>query len=271
MIMAKRRAIRVLVFASLLAICWGYEMKRVEAQRSLRSNIMVVLWDETSDTDPAAAGTAFGSLFGGPQLGYNYLPAISLCRSSPTSTISTHISPQHGEYIGELELRYSLFSQPGKLRLMGWANIANAGSYSGALAVPVTTPNYPDITLTRQVRSNYGFRRQCARTRSPGKDGEQSVSEAGIPASVLAAISRRPLRTGIGRRTVIIGEGFGLGPRPVIVLVADVVGEPMKAGMVMGPRLYQARRYGQGGQDYGGGDLQLGHLDSPATPEGKTS
>ena len=106
---------------------------------------------------PAAAGTAFGSLFGGLQLGYNYLPAISLCRSSPTSTISTHISPQHAEYIGELELRCSLFSQPGKLRLMGWANIANAGSYSGALAVPVTTPNYPDITLTRQVRSNYGF------------------------------------------------------------------------------------------------------------------
>jgi carbohydrate-selective porin (OprB family) len=56
-----------------------------------------------------------------------------------------------------LELRYSLFSQPGKLRLMGWANIANAGNYSDALALPVTTPNYPDITLTRQVRTNYGF------------------------------------------------------------------------------------------------------------------
>ena len=40
---------------------------------------------------------------------------------------------------------------------MGWANIANAGSYADALAMPVTTPNYPDITLTRQVRTNYGF------------------------------------------------------------------------------------------------------------------
>ena len=35
-----------------------------------------------------------------------------------------------GEYIGELELRYSLVSQPGKLRLMAWANRANMGSYA---------------------------------------------------------------------------------------------------------------------------------------------
>jgi len=65
--------------------------------------------------------------------------------------------PGHGEYIGELELRYSLFSQSGKLRLMGWTNIANAGSYADALAMPVTTPNYPDLTQTREVRTNYGF------------------------------------------------------------------------------------------------------------------
>ena len=68
---------------------------------------------------------------------------------------------ERGEYIGELELRYSLFSQPGKLRLMGWANIANMGSYAEALAMPVTTPNYPDITLTRQVRDELRLRRQC--------------------------------------------------------------------------------------------------------------
>ena len=62
-----------------------------------------------------------------------------------------------GEYIGELELRYSLFSQPGKLRLMAWANRANMGSYAEAVAEPIITPNYPDITLTRAVRTNYGF------------------------------------------------------------------------------------------------------------------
>jgi high affinity Mn2+ porin len=83
--------------------------------------------------------------------GYFLVPTVS-----NVSTFDTHI-PDHGEYIGELELRYSLFSQPGKLRLMGWANSAKAGSYSEAVALPPTSPNYPDITLTRKLRINYGF------------------------------------------------------------------------------------------------------------------
>jgi high affinity Mn2+ porin len=83
--------------------------------------------------------------------GYFLVPVVSNVNSYDT------LIPEHGEYIGELELRYSLFSQPGKLRLIGWANIANMGSYADALAMPVTTPNYPDITQTRRVRTNYGF------------------------------------------------------------------------------------------------------------------
>jgi high affinity Mn2+ porin len=63
----------------------------------------------------------------------------------------------HGQYVSELELRYSLFSEPGKLRLMDWFSLANMGSYAAALAEPITTPNYPDITLTRTTRTNYGF------------------------------------------------------------------------------------------------------------------
>jgi len=62
-----------------------------------------------------------------------------------------------GEYIGELELRYSLFAEPGKLRLMAWANHANMGSYAAALAEPTSLPTYPDMTLVRQVRTNYGL------------------------------------------------------------------------------------------------------------------
>lgn len=83
--------------------------------------------------------------------GYFLVPTVS-----NVNTFDTDI-PQHGEYAAELELRYSLFSEPGKLRLFGWINRAVAGSYSDALALPVTSPNYPDITLTRQVRTNYGF------------------------------------------------------------------------------------------------------------------
>jgi high affinity Mn2+ porin len=83
--------------------------------------------------------------------GYFLAPTVSNVNS-----YDTHIFAR-GEYIGELELRYSLFSQPGKLRLMGWANIADTGSYADALAMPVSTPNYPVIAQTRQVRTNYGF------------------------------------------------------------------------------------------------------------------
>jgi high affinity Mn2+ porin len=82
--------------------------------------------------------------------GYFLVPVVS-----NSDDFDTHFPD--GEYIGELELRYSLFSQPGKLRLMAWANEANMGSYAAALAEPTTTPTYPDITLVRQVRTNYGF------------------------------------------------------------------------------------------------------------------
>ncbi len=82
--------------------------------------------------------------------GYFLVPAVS-------NTDDFDMRFPDGEYIAELELRYSLVSQPGKLRLMAWANRANMGSYADALAEPITTPNYPDITLVRQVRTNYGF------------------------------------------------------------------------------------------------------------------
>ena len=83
--------------------------------------------------------------------GYFLVPTVSNVNS-----FDDHI-PSRGEYAAELELRYSLASQPGKLRLFGWANRATAGSYAEAVALPITSPNYPDITLTRRVRTNYGF------------------------------------------------------------------------------------------------------------------
>ncbi len=82
--------------------------------------------------------------------GYFLVPVVS-----NVDDFDTHFPD--GEYIGELELRYSLASQPGKLRLMAWANRANMGSYTAGLAEPTTIPTYPDITLVRQVRTNYGF------------------------------------------------------------------------------------------------------------------
>lgn len=40
---------------------------------------------------------------------------------------------------------------------MGWVTRANMGSYEQAVAMPVTTAGYPDITETREVRTTYGF------------------------------------------------------------------------------------------------------------------
>ena len=83
--------------------------------------------------------------------GYFLLPT-----SSNQNSFDTNI-PTRGQYVAELELRYSLWSQPGKLRLMGYLSRGNAGSYAEAVALPLTSPNYPDITLTRRVRNNPGF------------------------------------------------------------------------------------------------------------------
>ena len=58
-----------------------------------------------------------------------------------------------GEYLLETETRYSLFSHPGKLRLIGWVNSAFSGSYAETLANPDLNL---DITQTRRSRIKYG-------------------------------------------------------------------------------------------------------------------
>jgi high affinity Mn2+ porin len=61
---------------------------------------------------------------------------------------------QRGEYVVELETRYSLFSQPGKLRTIAWLNSAFSGSYRETLDSPALNL---DITQTRMGRIKYGY------------------------------------------------------------------------------------------------------------------
>jgi high affinity Mn2+ porin len=82
--------------------------------------------------------------------GYFLLPIVS-----SNNSFDLHI-PARGEYTAEVERRYSLGSQPGRMRLFGWVNHGTMGGYADALALPASTPNYPDITLTRTVRTNPG-------------------------------------------------------------------------------------------------------------------
>ena len=64
--------------------------------------------------------------------------------------------PTRGQYLAEPELRYAVLSQPGVLRVMGWVTRASMGSYAEAVAMPLSTAGYPDITRTREVRATYG-------------------------------------------------------------------------------------------------------------------
>ena len=61
---------------------------------------------------------------------------------------------RRGQYVAELETRYQLFSQPGKLRTMAWITSANSGSYRETLNNPALDL---DIALTRTGRIKYGY------------------------------------------------------------------------------------------------------------------
>lgn len=67
--------------------------------------------------------------------------------------LNESISGEGGHNI-ELEERYKVFEQPGDLRLLGFANMANAGSYKEILENPALDL---DIAATRRERVKYGF------------------------------------------------------------------------------------------------------------------
>jgi len=62
--------------------------------------------------------------------------------------------PRRGEYVAELELRHSLWGQPGKLRLLGFVNSVFSGSYRETLDNPALNL---DISQTRRGRIKYGY------------------------------------------------------------------------------------------------------------------
>ena len=61
---------------------------------------------------------------------------------------------RRGEYVAELEMRYSLFGMPGKLRTLGFVNSAFSGSYRETLDNPAFGV---DISQTRRGRLKYGY------------------------------------------------------------------------------------------------------------------
>jgi high affinity Mn2+ porin len=82
------------------------------------------------------------------RVGYFLVPKMSNDRD-----LETRIA-QFGGYNAELETRYSLDGQPGKFRILGFANRIFAGSYRETLADPALDLN---IAATRRERLKYGF------------------------------------------------------------------------------------------------------------------
>jgi high affinity Mn2+ porin len=80
--------------------------------------------------------------------GYFLMDAVSNSNNFDTQVF------QRGEYVVELETRYQLFSQPGKLRTIAWLNSAFSGSYRETLDNPALNL---DISLTRRGRIKYGY------------------------------------------------------------------------------------------------------------------
>jgi high affinity Mn2+ porin len=72
---------------------------------------------------------------------------------SNTNNFDTRV-PERGNYVLELETRWSLFSLPGKLRTIGWFNSAFSGSYRETLDNPALML---DISQTRTGRIKVGY------------------------------------------------------------------------------------------------------------------
>jgi high affinity Mn2+ porin len=119
---------------------------------------------------------------------------------------------QRGSYVLELETRYSLFSQPGKLRTIAWLNSAFAGSYRETLNNPAFDL---DIAQTRKGRIKYGyvFNLEQALTDDVGVFGRWSWNEGkteimaftDIDASLATGLSIKGSRW--GRPDDVIGIG----------------------------------------------------------------
>jgi high affinity Mn2+ porin len=119
---------------------------------------------------------------------------------------------QRGEYVLELETRYSLFSQPGKMRTIVWLNSAFSGSYRETLDNPALNL---DIAQTREGRIKYGyvFNLEQALTDDIGLFGRWSWNDGkteimaftDIDASLATGLSIKGTRW--GRPDDVIGVG----------------------------------------------------------------
>ncbi len=74
----------------------------------------------------------------------------------PNTTTLDQTFTQH-EWVGELEERHSLWSHPGKAKLLSFINQGYMGSYADALSLARQTNSTPNTALVRRYGSQSGF------------------------------------------------------------------------------------------------------------------
>ena len=84
------------------------------------------------------------------------LARVSLPIESNGLALNSRIFNSYGDN-AELEHSYSVNGQPGKLRVLGYRNVADMGTYSAANTIALETGATPDMSLVRKNRAKTGF------------------------------------------------------------------------------------------------------------------
>jgi hypothetical protein len=144
-----------------------------------------------------------------------FVAAVGKDSNSDRRTATTDSLQWHGKVLFYNVLCQSVAAND------GGRNAANAGlARSERFELPTL-----GIEIRCSIQLSYERVRRVDYQTWPGR-ASSGMSVAGMPLTVLADIGRRALTAEDGGGTVIIGEGAGLRAGPVIVQVADRVGQP---------------------------------------------
>ncbi len=102
-----------------------------------------------------AWGFAKGVSIEWTQSGWTFRGGFFDLSQVPNTTVLDQTFTQH-EWVGELEERVQLWEHPGKVKLLGFVNQGNMGSYAGALQLVAGTATPPDTANVRHFSSRAG-------------------------------------------------------------------------------------------------------------------
>jgi high affinity Mn2+ porin len=88
----------------------------------------------------------------------------------PVVPNSTDLDPTFGQFqmVGEIERRYSLWDQPGKIAVTGYLTRARLGNFADAVALAAQTGAAPDLSLVRTYTSKTGITANLEQQIMPG-------------------------------------------------------------------------------------------------------